>query len=90
MWVKLENNDDSGPDGLDMSLFKEELHYYHVWFDKHRMKTDFKWRLEKIDELNQEKGERSEIRSSLVSWINWDEWIPGIIHNMLILISINM
>ena len=22
-----------------------------MWFDKHRMKTDFKWRLEKLDEL---------------------------------------
>ena len=23
-------------------------------------------------------------RSSAVSWINWDEWIPGIIHNMMV------
>ena len=23
-------------------------------------------------------------RKSEVSWINWDEWIPGIIHNMMI------
>jgi PKHD-type hydroxylase len=24
------------------------------------------------------------VRSSQTSWLNWDEWIPGIIHNMMI------
>lgn len=53
MWVTLENHQEEGPDGLDLSVLfpKEKLDYYHVWFDKHRMKTDFKWRLEKLDEL---------------------------------------
>ena len=27
---------------------------------------------------------RLETRRSDVSWINWDEWIPGIMHSMLV------
>ena len=34
----------------------------------------------KIDDLNVE----NKVRSSKNIWINWDEWIGGIIHNMMI------
>ena len=30
-----------------------------------------------------EDGIRDDVRSSSVSWINWDEWIPGIMYNMI-------
>ena len=29
-------------------------------------------------------GVRNKTRSSTVSWINWDEWIPGIMYNMVV------
>lgn len=38
MWIGQDNEDN-------------KLRYYHVWFDKFRMKTDWKWRGEKIKEL---------------------------------------
>jgi len=31
-----------------------------------------------------EAAVRLDTRSSDVSWINWDEWIPGIMHSMLV------
>ena len=30
-----------------------------------------------------DNADTSSVRSSLVGWINWDEWLPGIIHNMM-------
>ena len=56
MWVLLEKEytENNGPDGFDKELYlkQEKLEYYHVWFDKFMMKTNFKWRLEKLEELD--------------------------------------
>tara|TARA_X000001036_G_scaffold139699_1_gene132474 strand:+ start:70 stop:654 length:585 start_codon:yes stop_codon:yes gene_type:complete len=30
------------------------------------------------------RGDHNAVRSSQTSWLDWDEWIPGIIHNMMI------
>lgn len=35
------------------------------------------------EEDDKEVGVRNSIRSSSVSWIKWDEWIPGIMYNMV-------
>lgn len=37
----------------------------------------------KTHKENDTNGIRNSIRSSSVSWINWDEWIPGIMYNMV-------